>query len=206
MNFRQFLKASSLLILVLLAAGGLGCAMFRQKPTDIKDVDAVSAPVIAAANKLRYNDNLVIRLDTATGREEHQKIIDENGTIELPYVGVIKLADLTITQAQEAVRKVYVPRYYSYLTVTITLQTPRFIYLSGEVRGQTGALPYREDMTVYRAIQAGGGLGEFAKKREVVLTRNNKRIIVDCVEIEKHPELDIPVLPGDNIYVPKSNF
>ncbi len=206
MNFRQSLKLISLLALAILAAGWTGCSLFRPKPTDPKDVGAVGAPEIAAAGVLRYNDNLIIRLDTATGREEHVKSVDENGSVELPFVGKIKLSGLTITQAQEAIRTLYVPRYYSYLTVTIVLQTQRYIYLSGELRGQGGAMPYRDDLTVYRAIQAAGGLGEFAKKREVVLTRNGKRIIVDCVEIEKHPELDIPILPGDNIMVPKSSF
>lgn len=206
MNFRQSLKLISLLALVFLAAGWSGCSLFRPKPTDPKDVGTVGAKEIVEASALRYNDNLIIRLDTATGREEHVKAIDENGNVELPFVGKIKLSGMTITQAQEAVRVLYVPRYYSYLTVTIMLQTQRFIYLSGELRGQGGKMPYTDDLTVYRAIQSTGGLGEFAKKREVVLTRNGKRIIVDCVEIEKHPDLDIPLLPGDNIMVPKSNF
>jgi protein involved in polysaccharide export with SLBB domain len=67
-------------------------------------------------------------------------------------------------------------------------------------------MPYRDDLTIYRAIQSAGGFSEFSKRREVVLTCNGKQMIVDCVEIEKHPELDIPLLPGDIIMVPKTNF
>lgn len=206
MNLRQLFKAVSLMALVVLAAGWSGCFLFRPKPTKPEDVGKVGAEEIATASQLKFNDNLVIRLDTATGREEHVKTIDEKGNVELPFVGEIKLGGLTITQAQEAVRKLYVPRYYSYLTVTIVLQTQRYIYLSGAVGAAGGSMPYRDDMTVYRAILASGGFNEFAKKREVVITRNGKRIVVDCVEIERRPELDIPLLPGDNVYIPKSNF
>lgn len=206
MNFRLFLRMLSLSALAILAAGGTGCALFRTPATKPEDVGKVDAERIVEASKLRYNDNLIIRLDTATGREEHIKSIDEKGEVELPFVGAIKLEGMTITQAQEAIRNLYVPRYYSYLTVTIVLQTQRFVYLSGAVGGAGGSMPYRDDLTVYRAIQASGGFNEFGKKREVVLTRGGKRIIVDCVEIERHPELDVPLLPGDNIFVPKSNF
>ena len=180
--------------------------MFRTPATPAESVPKVDPKTIVDASKLRYNDNLIIRLDTATGREEHIKAVDEKGNVELPFVGSIKLEGMTITQAQEAVRNLYVPRYYSYLTVTIVLQTQRFVYLSGALGVPGGSMPYRDDMTVYRAVQASGGFSEFGKKREVELTRGGKKIIVDCVEIERHPELDVPVLPGDIIFVPKSNF
>jgi protein involved in polysaccharide export with SLBB domain len=113
---------------------------------------------------------------------------------------------LTVSQAQEVIRKAYVPRYYNYAVVTVVLQTQRFVYLAGELRGSGGAIPYRDDMTVYRLIVSTGGFSEFAKKREIVLTRENKKTIVDCLKIEQNPELDIPLLPGDNIYIPKSAF
>jgi polysaccharide export outer membrane protein len=181
--------------------------MFRQPSTKPHEAGVVDAKKIAEASALRPNDSVVIRLDTAAGREEHVKTVDEDGNIELPLVGKIKFNGLTVTQAQEAVRKLYVPRLYNYMTVTVMLQTQRMVYLSGEVRGgQGGGMPYRDDLTIYRAIQSAGGFSEFSKRREVVLTRNGKQMIVDCVEIEKHPELDIPLLPGDIIMVPKTNF
>lgn len=210
MNLRQFLKIVSLSALAVLAAGSLGCGVLggsRIPPEKaFTPPTQYSAPEVAAASAFRPADNLAIRLDMATGREEHLKMVDEDGNIELPFVGKIKVAGLTVNQAQEAIRKVHVPRYYSYLTVTVVLQTQRVVYLSGELRGQGGAVPYRDDMTIYRVIITSGGFSEFAKKREVVLTRNGKQIVVDCVKIEQNPELDIPLLPGDNIMIPKSVF
>ena len=207
MNFRQSLKSVSLLVLAIIAGGSLGCGLFGPNVANPLPPPGGYDPVkVAVAAALRPADNLTIRLDMTMGREEHMKIVDEEGNIELPFIGKIKMAGLTVTQAQEAVRKAYVPRYYSYLTVTVVLQTTRVVYLSGEMRGAGGAVPYREDMTVYRVIMAAGGFSEFAKRREVVLTREGKQLIVDCVKIEQHPELDIPLLPGDNIFIRRSAF
>lgn len=210
MNFRQFLKTVGLLVLTAIAAGTSGCTVLgTPEPPPEKKFNPptqYNAPKVALASAFRPSDNVVVRLDMATGREEHIKMVDEEGNIEMPFVGKIKVGGMTVNQAQEAIRKAYVPRYYSYLTVTVTLQTQRMVYLSGELRGQGGGVPYREDMTVYRLIVSAGGFSEFAKKREVVLTREGKQTIVDCVKIEQNPELDIPLLPGDNIMIPKSMF
>ncbi|MBI5686964.1 MAG: polysaccharide biosynthesis/export family protein [Verrucomicrobia bacterium] len=210
MNFRQCLKIVGLSGLAVIAAGSLGCGILggTKIPEEKKFTPTTqySAPDVAKASVFRPADNLAIRLDTATGREEHVKTVDEDGNIELPFVGKMKMVNLTVSQAQEVIRKAYVPRYYSYLVVTVVLQTPRMVYMSGELRGQGGGVPYRDDMTIYRLIMSGGGFSEFAKRREVVLTRDGKRTIVDCLKIEQNPELDIPLLPGDSIYIPKSAF
>lgn len=211
MNIRPSLRIIGLLVVTVAAIGSTGCMLFGgQKVAPDKAFTPpkeYSAPEVAKASVFRPADNLVIRLDMATTREEHVKLVDEEGGIELPYVGKIKVAGLTPNQAQDAIRKAYVPRYYAYMTVTVVLQTARMVYLSGELRGSGGGgVPYRDDMTIYRVIMSTGGFSEFAKKREVVLTRDNKRTIVDCLKIEQDPELDIPLLPGDIIYIPKSSF
>jgi polysaccharide export outer membrane protein len=211
MNIRQFAKIAGLLAIGMVAAGSLGCKLLGGAPAIPPDraftpPTQYSAPEVAKASVFRPSDNLAIRLDTATGREEHVKTVDEDGNIELPFVGKMKMVGLTVSQAQETIRKAYVPRYYSYLVVTVVLQTQRMVYMSGELRGAGGAVPYRDDMTIYRLIMSTGGFSEFAKKREVVLTRESKRTVVDCLKIEQNPDLDIPLLPGDNIYIPKSNF
>lgn len=211
MNLRSFLKIVGLLALAVIAGGTLGCNIMGGAPAippekAFKPPTEYSAPEVAKASVFRPSDNLAIRLDSAAGREEHVKTVDEDGNIELPYIGKLKMNGLTISQAQEVIRKAYVPRYYNYAVVTVVLQTQRFIYLAGELRGSGGAVPYRDDMTIYRLIMSTGGFSEFAKKREVVLTRENKKTIVDCLKIEQNPEQDIPLLPGDNVFIPKSAF
>ena len=167
-------------------------------PTTVNPVDT--------ALKLHVADTVSVRLDLAAGREEHVKIVDEYGNIELPFVGKIPVVDLTATQAQDEIYKRYVPKYYTYLTVTVQAQTSqRVIYLVGEVR-QPGAQPYREDMTVWRTIMSQGGFTEFADRRHLVLTRGTKQMCIDCVDLERNPEKDIPLHPGDMLKVPRLMF
>jgi polysaccharide export outer membrane protein len=208
MNARLIFKATGLLVVTLCASGWLGCAWLG-KP-HIEKGKELNAPTtvnpVDTALKLHVADAVTVRLDLAAGREEHIKVVDEYGNIELPFVGKIKIVDLTPTQAQDEIYKLYVPKYYTYLTVTVQAQSSqRIIYLVGEVR-QPGATPYREDMTVWRTIVAQGGFNEYADRRHLVLTRGNKRMCIDCIEIERNPEKDIPLHPGDMLNIPRLMF
>ena len=78
---------------------------------------------VAALYKLKPDDSAIIRLDTATGREEHVKTVDGDGNIEMPFTGKIKIAGLTTTQAEEAIHGIYVPRFCNFLAVSVILQT-----------------------------------------------------------------------------------
>jgi len=205
MNVRQFLKVVGLLIIIATAGGSLSCQFLgKQKITNPMPPKPEYDPK-AAAPKLRPGDQVSVRLDTATGREEYQKAVDESGALDMPLVGKIKVENKTVAEAQEDVRKAYVPRYYNYLTVTIQLTTQRVVYITGEVRSPA-PIPYRDDLTVYRAIMAAGGFGEFADKRHVVLTRGDKQLQLNCLEIERNPAKDHPVLPFDTIKVPRQVF
>ncbi|MBI5395345.1 MAG: polysaccharide export protein [Verrucomicrobia bacterium] len=207
MNARLILKAIALLAVAILAGGWLGCAWLgKPKIEPGKEFKAPTTPdPIAAASRMRIGDTVTVRLDLAAGREEHIKTVDEYGNIELPFIGKVHLVDMTVTQAQEDVFKRYVPKYYAYLTVTVQSQTPRVIYLQGEVRA-AAPLPYREDMTVMRVIMTAGGFTDFADKRHVVLTRGDKQMVVDCIDLDRHPEKDIPLQPADTLKIPRMMF
>ena len=207
MNARLIPKVFGLLAMILLANGWLGCGWLgRPKIEPGKELKASTTPdPIAAAPKLHTGDTVTVRLDLATGREEHLKVVDEYGNIELPFIGKFKVVDMTPTQVQEEITKLYVPKYYAYLTVTVQSQTQRVIYMQGEVR-QPGVQPYREDMTVLRVIMSGGGFTEFADKRNLVLTRGDKQMRVDCIDIDRHPEKDIPLQPGDTLKISRTMF
>ncbi|MCX8108287.1 MAG: SLBB domain-containing protein, partial [Verrucomicrobiae bacterium] len=64
---------------------------------------------------------------------------------------------------------------------------------------------YTGEMTVLKAISTAGGFTEFAKRNRVEVTRasGGKPVVVDCVKALKNPRLDIPIYPGDRIFVHK---
>jgi polysaccharide export outer membrane protein len=205
MKHRTLPNGTGLAAALVFLVFGTGCGLIGRPKIEKPLQASTTLNPVEAAPKIRTGDILTIRLDMATSREEHQKTVDEYGNVELPFVGKIKVAGLTPGSSQEEIRKLYVPRYYTYLTVTVQSQTPRVVFVTGEVRSP-GSVPYREELTVLRTIIQQGGFNEFADKRNVVLTRGDKQLRVDCVDIDRHPEKDIPVHPGDSIKVPRTVF
>jgi polysaccharide biosynthesis/export protein len=132
--------------------------------------------------------------------------IKGDGCVHFDLIGDVHLDGKTAGQAEKEIEALYVPRYYTHLAVTVT-PVVRFFYVDGEVTGAgvSSKQPYTGQITVSRAIAAAGGFSPFANRRNVRLYRRNatKPIIVNCVKILDHPELDPPVYPGDRIVVRK---
>lgn len=128
--------------------------------------------------------------------------IREDGCITIPFYPAVEAAGLTRLQLQQKVLDLYVPKYYKRLTVTVN-PAERWIYVSGQVRKE-GGIPYAGELTVLKAIAAAGGFTDFARKNRVRLTRANGQIInVDCDRALQEPTLDLPLFPGDQVYVPR---
>jgi len=131
--------------------------------------------------------------------------IKGNGCIFFDFIGDVHLDGLTAGQAEKAIEALYVPRYYTHLAVTVT-PVMRFFYVDGEVNaaGAGSKQPYTGQISVTRAIAAAGGFSPFANRRNVRLyRRDGKYTVVNCVKALEHPELDLPVYPGDRILVRK---
>lgn len=156
--------------------------------------------------RLRNGDQLQIRLETS-GTQSPQVIdavIDENGEVSLPLIGRIKAEGLTASELAERIQASYVPRYYVRCTAAVFAPT-RFFYIGGEVRGP-GRQNWSEDITLLKAINTAGGFTEYANRRKVELTRGGEMKLFDYEDLRQHPAKDIPIQPGDSIYVPRSMF
>jgi polysaccharide export outer membrane protein len=112
-------------------------------------------------------------------------------------------AGRTPGELEMVIQRRYVPSYYTHLTVSVT-PVVRYFYVDGEVNpGAPGRIVYSGPITVTRAIAAAGGFSPFADHRHVKLYRVNGKsaINVNCYKVLDHPELDLPVYPGDRIVV-----
>lgn len=128
--------------------------------------------------------------------------IKEDGSITLYYNEKFQAAGKTVNALQAEIHDRYVPKYYQYMTPSVKT-ADRFFSVGGEVR-LNNRYVWTSGMTVLRAIDAAGGFTDFARKGKVSITRaNNQREYEDCVKALKHPELDLPVFPGDQILVHK---
>ncbi|MGD0251856.1 MAG: polysaccharide biosynthesis/export family protein [Verrucomicrobiota bacterium] len=132
----------------------------------------------------------------------HQEPIKEDGTISLPDIDKVQAAGKTAGELQNEIHDLYVPKFYTHLTVTVNIGD-RVYYVSGEVKAP-GRQLYVGQTTVTKAITSAGDFTDFANHKKVWLIRTNgERIKVNCSRALKNPSLDPPVYPGDQISVPR---
>lgn len=135
------------------------------------------------------------------------QMVSGDGNVSVPYLGAVHAAGETPSElARELTAKYIDGGYYRHISVTV-VPTTRFIYVTGQVNpGPSGGrIPCSGPMTVTDAIAAAGDFTPFANRKKVRLIRrkDNKIIIINCVEALRHPEKDPQVYPGDHIDVPR---
>lgn len=163
-------------------------------------------PISPPRNDLRIGDEVsVIFGGIPNPPNPFRGRIREDGTITLPLDVVITGAEKTPGQLEREIHDAYVPKYYRMLTVTVHAEN-RFFYVDGQVRNPDRHL-YAGEMTITKAIAAAKGFTEFANRKRIKLTRSNGAIhSVNYEKALRKPALDLPVYPGDHIYVPRSVF
>ena len=160
---------------------------------------------------LRAGDTVDIRLSGVPTEEiaafSSQQTIDEGGMLNIPYIGKIKIAGMDTAQVQQMIEtKLVEGKIYTNPTITVTpLTSSRLVNVTGEVKS-AGRLQYTSDLTVMSSIAGAGGFSDFADKKHVKLVRNGKTQVFDTTKFSDKPELDVRVMPGDQIYVPQAGF
>ena len=153
---------------------------------------------------LRIGDNVKVELSGIPDIvQPSEQVIHEDGSIILSYVGRIPAAGKSPGQLEQEISKAYVPAYYTHISVTVTAMA-RYFYVGGQVNNiGPGRILYTGPITLLGAIQAAGDFNPFADRRHVQITRSDGKTIlkVNCVKAIKHPELDVPIYPGDRIWV-----
>ena len=162
----------------------------------------------------RFQAGEMVNVSTSTGSELYpgpiaaggqQILIAEDGTITLPLIGKVQAAGKTPGELQDDITKLYVPAYFVSLAVTVTAQS-RVYYVGGEVM-HPGPEVYIGETTVTKAIQAAGDFTQFANHKKVWLTRaDGTRIKVNVDKALGDSTADLPVFPGDQIYVKRRYF
>lgn len=163
----------------------------------------------AAVYRLKEGDPVIVYLrgipGVPGGEQIIENIVNEAGQIQLPYIASVSIGGKTTTEAGEIIRRAYIDQQI-YRTLTVNVAVPaRSYYIRGEVR-QPGRFPLVGSVTLLQAIAAAGGYSEFANRRNVEILRGEKRIPVNMQAIERSPDQDRPVEPGDVIIVNRSFF
>ena len=137
--------------------------------------------------------------------------INSDGTLRLPLIGVIKVTGLAPDEAAEKIAAEYASKYLRAPQVTIFVQqfNSRKIYLLGEVKSP-GPYTYEENMTVIAAVAKAGGTTVYAAANKTIVTRNvngkPEKYMARVGDMGRGDAGDLPVMPGDVIFVPQSLF
>src|SRR5262249_25139061 len=94
-----------------------------------------------------------------------------DGIISLPLVNEIVAAGLTPNQLRDRINEES-QKYVEDPNVTVVVKqiNSRKVYVTGQV-GKLGAVPLTGPMTVLQLLSTVGGIGEFAKSKNIIILR-----------------------------------
>ena len=165
---------------------------------------------VAQDAPLRPGDTIELRLGGVPTSDVSQVtgsyVVDNQGFINLAYINKISIGGKTAAQAADSIESAYKgAQIYTNPTVTISTMVGRFVNVGGEVRSPS-RIPFTPDLTLMSAINAAGGPTEFANPKKVRLIRGKEVMVIDTRKILSDPSLDLPVKPGDQIFIEQSIF
>lgn len=153
-------------------------------------------------------------VDTNSGRNISVYTVDEEGGVSLPYIGYIKLSDLTLIQAKAKI-KLAVKKYIKNANVQITPASAknRYVNVIGDVKQNTVIPVTNENVTLSEALTLSGGLNDNAKVKEVyVLRMSNESNTILAYNLDASNAVSFIYAqkfymhPDDIVYVSRDGF
>lgn len=135
--------------------------------------------------------------------------VADDGSITLPLLGRLQVAGLTKGELETLIAKLFEERYVRNPQVTIFVKEyeSKKVAVSGAVK-KPDTYEMLGDKTLLEMISLAGGLDKDLGKEIIIFREQDdgtaQRISVDLDKLvyEADPSLNVPVLPGDIVYVP----
>ncbi len=145
--------------------------------------------------------------------EEKSKVdgvypVSRNGTVNMPFIGQVRAAGLHSGELGQSIQARYKQAgIYTNPTIQVISTDEEsvnkdLIHIGGQVR-RPGPVPLGGGLTIYQAIQAGGGATEFGNMKRVKLFRGGNQKQYDLTQAQF---MRIPLEPNDTIEVPQKRF
>ncbi len=126
--------------------------------------------------------------------------VDGSGNLAYPLLGRVPARGKTLPALQEIIRVELDRKFIVDPRVSIEVLNYRPFYIYGEVN-RAGSYPFVSGLTIRRAVAIAGGFTRRARREPVTLIRERENGVEKLTS-----EIDIPVLPGDIIEVPRRLF
>jgi polysaccharide export outer membrane protein len=217
------LKVSTLALAVLLGVISGAAAQTTQKPAatqarpavPIAAAQTVQGQVVPPADYVIGTDDILIVMFRREKDMSAEVTVRPDGKITLPLLNDVQATGLTPDQlrekvTEEAKRLVEDPS----VTVIVKQINSRKVFITGQV-AKPGAYPFGTRMTVLQLIAMAGGLGEFAKGKDILILRETPAVAgrpgaqpttfkfnYDEVQKGKNLASNLELKPGDTVIVP----
>lgn len=129
-----------------------------------------------------------------------QVLVNDQGAINYPFLGELKVAGLTIAQLRQQITAGLQPEYLLNPKVTVQVLEYRHFFVNGEVQ-KPGGFPWQPGMTVRKAASLAGGFSPRASRSRLFIIRD-----ADPNRMPVQVDVDAPVAPGDIITIDQSFF
>lgn len=184
-----------------------GCAPLNTTPSgETNSNPTAPATNIISVDRVYVGDQIRVVMDAPAPVPATETVVPESGTIAIHMGERIKVAGRRTEEIAQEITQLFTEKKQVFRPgrLTVTVQVfGRTVSVGGDVRN-TGSFAFEGGMTVLKAINRAGGFTEWADKTEVQITRvNGQQITVNCKEAVKNSKLDVPLVPGDRIHVPR---
>lgn len=188
---------------IVLAATGCSSVGVSSQPYRSARLEKVAAQ--PSEQTLKSGDRIVVRLHTLSmTQQEMTEVIDEQGFVKLPHIGMVKIGDMTTSRAEDSIEQAYVGAgIYRKDAIQVAIVPPASeFYVQGFVRNP-GSFRFTRNLTVLQAVSMAGGPTEFAHPRVRKLNRHGQTFVIDVERVREGTEQDRIVEPGDIIDIPR---
>lgn len=140
---------------------------------------------------------------TGSGQATNGYLVDNEGRVELPFVGKVKIAGLTTEEAKEEIRR-QVNNYFNEPVVNVRFANYKVTVL-GEVARPSSYIVPNEKVNIFDALGMAGDMTVFGRRENVLLMRdtlNYKKLIrlnLNSKDIVTSPYFFLQ--PNDIVYV-----
>jgi protein involved in polysaccharide export with SLBB domain len=193
--------AVAAVLVALAAALGVGCGGPPLTPPPPPGGDPVETYRIVPGDVLRVEGGK----NPAVSKDAR---VDEQGYINLLYLGKVQAAGKTKSELEAAVDQAYKDSgQFTDSQVSVTVMT-LYYYVDGQV-SHRGQVTYVREIHLYQAIVDAGGFDTYANPAKVRVLRPQEGkdplvYVINCKRIMTGEDPDsFVVLPNDSIYVPR---
>jgi polysaccharide export outer membrane protein len=138
--------------------------------------------------------------------------VEGDGSVALSLIGKVKVAGMTVAEAQSLIRDLYNRDFLvdPQVSVLVVQFSPKVVHILGSVNGPgVVQIPPDKDLTLTEAIAGVGGVSRMGNPRSIIIKRVDpdgraRQMEINFSRIITDPNVkDVVLQEGDTIWVPE---